>query len=366
MKICMISRPPVKEITKKFYQRRHHILKRFELQGHDIENFVIHPLKIPNLYLAYGLGMAITPFRFRRKKPDLLLADDLESSMVAVLIKLIYNIPFVFDFIDDYTLIASHEGRALRSRTLKHLEKNIPGLADMVIAATPKIREYCFGLGIPEHKIRMIPNGVDTKSFRPGIKNLSLQKKLNPEKNKVVLFIGKINKYYNLDAIIEAIPAVLKEFPDTRFLFVGDGNYLDQLRSQSSRLGIKEAVVFTGFMPAELIPAIINLSTLCVFSLPNDGALVIYEYMGCAKPIILPSGGTKKMSISKTLIPEDCALRVENSPDGFSSGIQYLFKNKRVGEEMGEKSKERATKFHDWSLLASKYERALQDFIGSS
>ncbi|TET77328.1 MAG: hypothetical protein E3J41_07345 [Candidatus Cloacimonadota bacterium] len=143
MKICMISRLPLREITKKFRMTRHHILKRIELMRHEVESFVINPLRVPNLYLAYGLGMALSPFRFRKVKPDLILADDLESSIAAVLIKSIFKVPFVFDFVDDYSLIASYEGRMLRYHTLKYLEKVIPELADLVIVVDPQKEEFC-------------------------------------------------------------------------------------------------------------------------------------------------------------------------------------------------------------------------------
>jgi len=143
MKICKISRPPLRKITKKFPTGRYHILMRIELMGHEVESFVINPLRVPNLYLAYGLGMALSPFRFRKIKPNLVLTDDLESSIASVLIKSVFKIPFVFDFIDDYSLIASYEGRMLRYRTLKYLERTIPKLADLVIVVDPQKEEFC-------------------------------------------------------------------------------------------------------------------------------------------------------------------------------------------------------------------------------
>ena len=294
MRICVISRPPLREITKKFHQRRHHIFRRIEIMGHDVESFVINPLRIPNHYLAYGLGVAISPFRFGKMKPDLILADDLESSLAAVFIRSIFRVPFVFDFIDDYTLIARYDERVIRYHILRYLERKIPVLADLVIVATPQIRKFCREEGIPEKKLRLIPNGVDTERFKPGVDDGAMRKRFHLKDNKVILFVGKINKYYNLEVIFRAIPDVLKDFPDTKFLFVGDGNYLDHLRALSHKLKIEEAVIFTGFLPPEEIPAITSPSTLCVFSLPNDGALAIYEYLACAKPLVLPRGGRRK------------------------------------------------------------------------
>jgi len=366
MRICTISRPPLKEITKKFGVRRHHILKRMNLMGHEVESFVVHPVHLPNMYLAYGLGIAISPFRFPRRRPELLLADDLESGMAAALIKSVFKIPFVFDFIDDYSLIASYEGRMVRYHALRLLERTIPKLADGVIAETPKIREFCLDLGIPEQRLKVVPNGVDTKQFRPAIDDNVMRRKLNLKDNRVILFLGKINKYYNLEVILRAVPFVLKSFPDTKFLFVGDGDYLDHLKRLSHELKAEAAVMFTGFVAPDDIPKIINLSDICVFPLPDDGALAIFEYMACAKPVVLPRGGTKKMGISRTIIPDDCALAVDGSPEEFAQGINSLLNNEERAQEMGSKARERVVAFHDWDRLAKAYERTLQKVLPSS
>ncbi|TET77409.1 MAG: glycosyltransferase family 1 protein [Candidatus Cloacimonadota bacterium] len=318
MKICKISRPPLKEVTKKFPQGRFRIIsKRLKVMGHGIQTLNINLLRVPNPYLAYTLGILSLLFRFRRIRADVILADNIESGMAAVLVKSIFKVPFIFDFIDDYSLIARYDGRMPRYHTLKYLERTIPKLADLVIAHSPETKKFCLDLGIPDQKLRMIPNGVDTRRFEPGIGNDLTRKKINPKGDRLVLFLGKINKYYKLEVVLKAVPYVLKDFPNTRFVFVGDGDYVDHLRELSHELKIEVAVIFTGFLPDEEIPEIINLSDICVYPLPNDGALAIFEYMACAKPMVLPRGGTKKMGISEEIVPEDCALQVEGSPEGF-------------------------------------------------
>ena len=360
MKICLITRPPLKEITKKFPARKDYILQRMKLMGHEVDSFVIHPLKIPNPYIAYGLGIALSPFPFLKKKPDLVLAVDLESGVTAALISTIFKIPFVFDFIDDYSLIASYEGRRLRYRFLKFLERAIPKLADGVIAETPEIEEFCLDLDIPEQKLWMIPNGADTKQFKPGMSEDRLRRKFNLGDNKAVLFVGKVNKYYNLDIIVKAVPYVLKDFPRMKFLFVGDGDYLHHLRRLTLELKVEGAVVFTGFLSVEEIPKMINLSDICIFPLPDDGALDIFEYMACAKPVLLPRGGTKKLGISRKIIPDDCALTVNGSPEEYARGITFLLNNEKFGQEMGGRAREWVVRSHDWDRLAITYEKALQ------
>jgi len=364
MKICKISRSPLKEVTKKFPQGRFvPMSKELTRMGHNVQILNVSPVRSPNPYLAHTLGILSLLFRFRRIRADVILADNIESGIAAVLVKFFFGVSFVFDFIDDYSLIARYDGRMLRYHVLKYLERTIPKLADLVVTITPAIKKFCLDLGIPDQKLRLIPNGVDTRRFKSGIGNDLTRKKINPKGDRLVLFLGKINKYYKLEVVLKAVPYVLKDFPNTRFVFVGDGGYVDHLRELSHKLKIEAAVIFTGFLPDEEIPEIINLSDICVYPLPNDAAFVIFEYMSCAKPVVLPKGGTKKMGISREIIPENCAVKVENSPEGFARGINFLLNNEEVGREMGRKARERVVRLHGWDILAKKYEKALKEVL---
>lgn len=331
--------------------------------GHEVVSFNIKPVKTPNPYIAYGLGITFSPFQFRKVKPDLILADDLESCISAVLFRSLYKIPFVYHCLDDYSLIASYEGRKLRYGMLKYLEKMVPKCADVVIAVdSPKV-EFLLENNIPQKKLRMIPNGVDPRLFRPDVANEHIREKLGLSTDKIVLFIGKMNKYYELDTIMRSIPLVLTQCPKTQYVFVGDGDNMNHLRKLRARLGIGDSVTFTGFRPYEEVPQIINLSDVCVFPLPDSSALALFEFMACAKPVILPMGGTKKMRISNEMIPEDCIVQVEDSPAGFAKGTIFLLNNGKKAQEIGERARHLVLTSYDWDVLAKKYEEVLQDTL---
>lgn len=363
MKICVISRPPLKELTTKFRITRHHILERIRLMGDEIGDLIIQPIRISNLYLAYGIGIILTPFRFRKMKADIVLADDIESGIAAVLIKILYGIPFVFNFLDDYSLIASYEGRRLRYHILKYFEKTIPKFADLVITVDLNKRDFCIKIGIPSKKLMVIPNGVDTSFYKPEARDEGMKDTLGLNDDKIVLFVGKMNKYYKLDTIVKGIPTVLSEYPDTQFVFVGDGDDINHLKSLAGYLGINTSVIFTGFRPPEEMPKIINLSDICVFSLPDGSALALFEYMACAKPVVLPIACTEKMGISREMFPEDCIVQVENSPSGFAHGIISLLKNDKRVEEIGSRARELTVKRYDWNNLAKEFQKSYEQTL---
>jgi glycosyltransferase involved in cell wall biosynthesis len=87
--------------------------------------------------------------------------------------------------------------------------------------------------------------------------------------------------------------------------------------------------------------------------------------MACAKPIILPKGGTDKMGICPEIIPENSCLLVDDSPEGFAKGIIYLLKNDKTRINIGEKARERIVKLHNWDILAELYRDVLYEAVNS-
>jgi glycosyltransferase involved in cell wall biosynthesis len=362
MKICRISRPPVNPIFNKYSNGRDHLLKRMKLMGHEVQDFVIKPFRVPHPYLAYALGIFFSPTRFRKIKPDLLLTDDIESAVASLLLRWIFNIPLVFNFVDDYSLIASYSKnilKNLRVSVLKCLEKTVPKLADMVIAVNLEIIRFCSNAGVPKWKLSLVPNGVDTGLFKPKIGDEMLRDHLNLRDNSVVFFRGKMNRQRRIDIILKAVPIVLTKFPKTKFLLVGDGDNLDNLKALSECLEIEKSVVFVEFQPQDELLKYINLSDICLCPLPSGAALSLLEYAACAKPVILPRGGTEKMGTSHEIIRQNCTLLVKDSPEGFAQGINFLLSNKEIAKEMGRRARELVVRSYDWNILARGYEDAL-------
>ena len=60
LKICRLSRPPIQTLFNQFPQTRDFLLKNMEGAGHEVQEFPIKPVKIPNRYLP-GLDREQTP-----------------------------------------------------------------------------------------------------------------------------------------------------------------------------------------------------------------------------------------------------------------------------------------------------------------
>lgn len=327
--------------------------------GHEVEELEIKPVGVAWPYLSYSIGALLSLFKFREMRADIIIADNMECSLLAVLIKRLFGTPFVFDFIDDYSKIIEYDGQNLRQALAKRLERIVPKLADTVIAVDPEKETFCRGLGVAPEKVVMVPNGCDSDMFKPQEKDLSLAQELGVHSKKVVTFVGKLNSYYELDAVIKAIPQVVSQVPELKVLFVGEGKDLGALQRLVRELRVEDLVSFAGPYSHEEIPRIINLSDVCILPIPAGSALVLYEYMACEKPVIAPKGGTEKMGVSRELFPDECVLRVEKTPHGFAQGMIYLLENRDAALRMGQEARKMVSTSFTWDTLSRAYLNAL-------
>lgn len=103
--------------------------------------------------------------------------------------------------------------------------------------------------GIPDEKISVIHNAVDTGWFHP----LGTDRTPNS-----ILYVGRIDKRKGIEFLIRSMPLVLQQIPDAQLLVGGKGCYLKKMKSLVSRLHLERNVTFLGFVPDDQLNALYN------------------------------------------------------------------------------------------------------------
>jgi glycosyltransferase involved in cell wall biosynthesis len=360
LRVGCISRPSVNPVFSRFPQRRHYLVERLPQDLVECVPITITPSSSPSLHLAYLQGM-LRAFRQARRLPlDALLVEDMESALLGLGLKTACGCPLIFDFIDDYAEITRHDGRKMRFLAALGLERILPRAADLVIVTDDTKRRYCLELGVAAEKIAVIPNGFEPSMFAPAPRDAALARKLGVEGRRVVTFIGKLTPYYGLETIVRALPCVVSRQPDVVFLCVGDGSVAHGLRQLAVRTGMESHVLLPGPVACEEVPGLINLSDVCLLTVPTEAALVLYEYLACARPVIVPRGGTAKMTVSRETFPDDTVLRVERTPAGYAEGILRLLADSRDATNMGRNGRDLIVERNRWDTLALRYAEAIR------
>ena len=190
--------------------------------------------------------------------------------------------------------------------------------------------------GVKSEKISIIPNGVDLSLFEKAIKT-------NPRK---IIFTGAMYFHRGLDILLEAAPKIIKEVSDAKFVLIGSGAEMENLKQMVQEKNLQENIEFKGWIDRKNIPknisdAVVGIGPLRLTDV-TKGALPIkvLEYMASGLPIIAKTGTVPK----EILTNNENGFLVNDSSD-LAEKIIYLLKNEELTESMGKKSIAMVQKF---------------------
>ena len=162
----------------------------------------------------YSLFMPII-YAKEFKEVDIIRASHLTGTTPAIVAKLLYQKPFVFNYGYDYSKFAKIENKIIMALLLKVLSYIAVKFADGIIAANLEIENSLKNI---KKKVIYIPNGVDTKLF-------SFKTKKEHE-YFTILFVGRLEKQKNLENLIMAISLIKAQ---VKTIFIGQGSLKNQL-----------------------------------------------------------------------------------------------------------------------------------------
>ena len=153
---------------------------------------------------------------------------------------------------EDYVRYIAN-GMLIRPSMVKYIVRGFLNDMDGVICPSEIVYDLLTRYKVTTEK-RVIPTGIDLAKFeRPEItKNhiVDLRKKLAIDDSETMLLsLSRVSYEKNIQAVIEALPDVLKENAAVKLVVAGDGPYLADLKEQAESLGITDSIIFTGMIP---------------------------------------------------------------------------------------------------------------------
>lgn len=183
------------------------------------------------------------------------------------------------------------------------VETQIVSWADRIIAATPAEHAQLLWLyRADRRKITIVPPGVDPQRFRP-IPQPEAKAQLNiPDKDKLLLFVGRIEPLKAVDTILEALKLIKIENPDlltsTRCAIIGGDpdssadTELTRLRELCCAMNLDEVVDFLGAKDHKMLPLYYAAASAVI--VPSDYesfGMVALEAMAAGTPVIASEVG---------------------------------------------------------------------------
>jgi glycosyltransferase involved in cell wall biosynthesis len=154
--------------------------------------------------------------------------------------------------------------------------------ADRIICVSSALKEEAVKLGAAPEKVAVIHMGIDVQKFNPSLREQSLLQDLDMADKPVVISTRNLEPIYDVETLIKAIPIILREVHEARFIVSGKGKQLEHLESLAKTLGISHSVRFVGWIPEKDFPNYLASSDVYVSTSLSDGTSVsLLEALSC-------------------------------------------------------------------------------------
>jgi glycosyltransferase involved in cell wall biosynthesis len=231
-----------------------------------------------------------------------------------------------------------------------------------VIAISQSTKADIVGLlGIPSDKIVVTYIGVDHKFFRVQRNRTQLEDSLkdfglNPG---YILYVGKLEPRKNLVRLIRAYDQSKNTIGKRKLVLCGSKGWgYTEIYSIVERLGLRDQVIFTGYVPDKSLPIIYNGADVFVYpSLYEGFGIPVLEAMACGVPAI-----TSNLSSLPEVVGNAGVLVDPYSTDAIGEALIDLLRHDDRRSELSELGLYRAKEF-TWERMARETLRVYQQCL---
>ncbi|MFQ6118159.1 MAG: glycosyltransferase family 4 protein, partial [Candidatus Bipolaricaulia bacterium] len=157
---------------------------------------------------------------------------------------------------------------------------------EAVLAPSRPMKAELEGYGI-EKPVFALPFGVDEREFAQQIDWNARQALKIPEEEPLLLHSGRLAREKNLKFLLRAFREMLKEREDLWLVLTGGGPERPALERYVAELGIKDRVIFTGYLPREQLIELHREADLFIFTSKTETqGLVLVEAMAAGTPVV--------------------------------------------------------------------------------
>ncbi len=271
----------------------HEILSRMVARGHTVTLFVagfaggvreetvdgIRVIRAGSWWNANFVLPRMARDHLRREAADLVVED---INKIPFFMPRFTDVPVVPVIPHLFGTTVFRETNPLFASYVYLWEKLIPRVyrGCRFVVISPSTRDDLVARGVPAENIEVVLCGLDHGRYR-------LLPDAEREERPTLVHLGRVRRYKAIDVVIRAFAAVRAGMPDARLVVIGDGPELPALRRLAGKLGLEEAVSFTGHMPAGEIVGALNRCHVVLNASPKEGwGLTVVEANACGVPVV--------------------------------------------------------------------------------
>lgn len=298
--------------------------------------------QLPSIWFRVSTNNGVAPqqilsflfLKLIKENPDVIFVEGASSSIITA------TVAFVYAKLFRKKLIWWSMG-ALKNRVYKGIRGKMEGYihylnqhGDAIFTYSTQGENYFIQKGVSPEKVFKAVNVFDTSLKLQELVQIGEIKKIEGFN---IGFVGVINKTKNLELLVNVSKKLQDKCGDVKLHIIGDGDYLDTIKTYVQQTDMEENVMFYGRMVQGLNA---KLSELTVLVLPGLGGLAIVDGMISSLPIITGlADGTELDLIDNS----NGFVTSEMTEDYLLEKLSYLHDNPDMIIQMGKKSFEKIT-----------------------
>jgi len=355
----------ITELAKGLQKTGHNVVvfsREAEIKDKDTP---IQELSFPGDHIPFFRNF-VFPFRCLRpfKKFDIVHTQYHPSVFVGNMAKKTFGKPHVFTY-HGFAPTSLWRNPRQRMKMVDHRIGTFFALrfgVDRIITVSRFLkRELVDSYKFNEKSIHVVYNCIDTERFNPKVEGDEIRRKYGLKDVPIVLYLGRLAPYKGVHNLIRAIPLILRVKPEVKFLIAGSRRYdMLNLPGMAESLGVRESVIFTGFVPDELVPKFYaSCDIFCYPSLWEGFGLPVAEAGATGKPVV----AFRTCAIPEVVENGLTGLLVEPDHAKLAEAIITLLEDEKMRRKMGREARNRISRLFSRRRMVEKTLKVYEEVL---
>ena len=201
-----------------------------------------------------------------------------------------------------------------------------------LIVPTRKVEDILYSYDV-DKDMNIIPTGIELDKFyrenytdeeiRFMRENFGIK-----DTDFLCVYIGRIAKEKSIDVLIDMFSKITDE--TYKFMIVGRGPVIEDLKEQAEKFGINDRVIFTGEVPHDKVPVYYQMGDVFLnASISETQGLTFVEAMAAKTPV----NARYDLNLEDLLVKNEAGL-VYKDEEEFINNIKLLKENKEFREKI--------------------------------
>ena len=224
--------------------------------------------------------------------------------------------------------------------------------ATCVVALDPWSLSQARRDGFPLDRVRVVPHGVDTQRFRPGL--VSTLGSRHRIQGRVVLAVGPLESDSRHELVVDAFARTVGQRADWSLVIAGEGSQRARLRAVADCAGVGARVHWVGELGEAELPGALSSATIAVLAASDPRAVLLAKLLSCGVPIVAEAGGRAEF-----LVGDQCGVTVARG--AWAEGLGHAAGAPESRRRWSVEARRIAETQLDWSRVAREFELAISE-----